>query len=157
MVEAEKRATAELALAEADAKAKKVLAEALEAEGKAKAAAAQALGLAEAEAIRAKAEAEAKGMLEKAEALKQYGDAARQQMELDAVKVLYEQLPAIAEAIGKGYAGADIHLIGNDSGQLAGNMMGNIAQIIEGFKGATGMDPMSVISGMIGAKLSDNQ
>ena len=156
MIEAEKRATAELALAEADAKAKKALAEALEVEGKAKAAAAQALGLAEAEAIRAKAEAEAKGMLEKAEALKQYGDAARQQMELDAVKVLYEQLPAIAEAIGKGYANADIHLIGNDSGQLAGNMMGNIAQIIEGFKGATGVDPMSVISGMIGAKISDN-
>ena len=156
MIEAEKKAAADLALAEADAKAKKVLAEALEAEGKAKAAAAQAQGLAEAEAIRAKAEAEAKGMLEKAAALKEYGDAARQQMELDAVKVLYEQLPAIAEAIGKGYAGADIHLIGNDSGQLAGNMMGNITQIIEGFKGSTGIDPMSVISGMLGAKISDN-
>ena len=157
MIEAEKKAAADLALAEADAKAKKVLAEALEAEGKAKAAAAQAQGLAEAEAIRAKAEAEAKGMLEKAAALKEYGDAAKQQMELDAVKVLYEQLPAIAEAIGKGYAGADIHLIGNDSGQLAGNMMGNITQIIEGFKGATGVDPMSVISGMLGAKITENQ
>ena len=156
MIEAEKKAAADLALAEADAKAKKVLAEALEAEGKAKAAAAQAQGLAEAEAIRAKAEAEAKGMLEKAAALKEYGDAAKQQMELDAVKVLYEQLPAIAEAIGKGYQGADIHLIGNDSGQLAGNMMGNITQIIEGFKGSTGIDPMSVISGMLGAKISDN-
>ena len=156
MIEAEKKAAADLALAEADAKAKKVLAEALEAEGKAKAAAAQAQGLAEAEAIRAKAEAEAKGMLEKAAALKEYGDAAKQQMELDAVKVLYEQLPAIAEAIGKGYQGADIHLIGNDSGQLAGNMMGNITQIIEGFKGSTGIDPMSVLSGMLGAKISDN-
>ena len=156
MVEAEKKAAADLALAEADAKAKKALAEALEVEGKAKAAAAQALGLAEAEAIRAKAEAEAKGMLEKAAALKEYGDAAKQQMELDAVKVLYEQLPAIAEAIGRGYAGADIHLIGNDSGQLAGNMMGNITQIIEGFKGSTGIDPMSVLSGMLGAKISDN-
>ena len=154
-LEAEKKAAADLALATAEAEAQKKLAEAVEAEGKAKAAAAQALGLAEAEAIRAKAEAEAKGMLEKAEALKQYGDAAKQQMELDAVKVLYEQLPAIAEAIGKGYNGAEIHLIGNDSGQLAGNMMGNITQIIEGFKGATGVDPMSVISGMIGAKLSD--
>ena len=156
-IEAEKKAAADLALAEAEAEAQKRLAEAIEAEGKAKAAAAQAQGLAEAEAIRAKAEAEAKGMLEKAEALKQYGDAAKQQMELDAVKVLYEQLPAIAEAIGKGYAGADIHLIGNDSGQLAGNMMGNITQIIEGFKGATGVDPMAVISGMLGAKLADNQ
>ncbi len=155
-IEAEKKAAADLALATAEAEAQKRLAEAVEAEGKAKAAAAQALGLAEAEAIRAKAEAEAKGMLEKAEALKQYGDAARQQMELDAVKVLYEQLPAIAEAIGKGYSGANIHLIGNDSGQLAGNMMGNMTQIIEGFKGATGVDPMSVISGMLGAKIADN-
>ncbi|MBQ5581997.1 MAG: hypothetical protein IIU68_01430, partial [Bacteroidales bacterium] len=98
MVEAEKKAAADLALATAEAEAQKRLAEAIEAEGKAKAAAAQAQGLAEAEAIRAKAEAEAKGMMEKAEALKQYGDAAKQQMELDAIKVLYEQLPAIAEA-----------------------------------------------------------
>ena len=154
-IEAEKKAEADLALANAQAAAKKALAEALKAQGEAEAAAAQAKGLAEAEAIRAKAEAEAKGMLEKAEALKQYGDAAKQQMELDAVKVLYEQLPAIAQAIGNGYNGAQIHLIGNDSGQLAGNMMGNITQIIEGFKGSTGMDPMSILGGMFGAKIAD--
>ena len=154
---AEAKAAADLALAEADAKAKKALAEAIAAQGEAEAAAAKAKGLAEAEAIRAKAEAEAKGMMEKAAALKEYGDAAKQQMELDAIKVLYEQLPAIAEAIGKGYNGAQIHLIGNDSGQLAGNMMGNITQIIEGFKGATGVDPMSVISGMLGAKIADKK
>jgi len=153
-IEAEKKAAADLALATAKAEAQKKLAEAIEAEGKARAAAKQAEGLAEAEAIRAKAEAEAKGMLEKAEALNQYGEAAKQQMELDAVKVLYEQLPAIAEAIGKGYANADIHLIGEDSGQIAGNMMSNITQIIEGFKGSTGIDPTSVISGMLGSKLS---
>ena len=155
-IEAEKKAAADLALATAEAEAQKKLAEAIEAEGKARAAAKQAEGLAEAEAIRAKAEAEAKGMLEKAEALKQYGDAAREQMNLEATKVLYEQLPKIAEAIGKGYNGANIHLIGNDSGQLAGNMMANITQIIEGFKGSTGIDPTSVISGMLGAKLADN-
>ena len=155
MIEAEKKAAADLALAEAEAKAQKALAEAIQAQGEAEAAAAKAKGLAEAEAIRAKAEAEAKGMMEKAAALKEYGDAAKQQMELDAVKVLYEQLPAIAEAIGKGYNGAEIHLIGNDSGQLTGNMMGNITQIIEGFKGATGVDPMSVLSGMLGAKIAD--
>ena len=155
-VEAEKKAAADLALATAEAEAQKKLAEAIEAEGKARAAAAQAQGLAEAEAIRAKAEAEAKGMLEKAEALKQYGDAAKQQMELDAIKVLYEQLPAIAEAIGKGYQGANIHVIGNDAGQLAGNMMSGITQITEGFKGATGMDLNSLIGGMLGAKIADN-
>lgn len=156
MIEAEKKAKAELALAESKAQAQKALAEAIEAEGKAKAAAAQAQGLAEAEAIKAKALAEAEGMLEKANALKEYGDAAKQQMSLDAVKVLYEQLPAIAEAIGKGYNGAEIHLIGSDSGQLAGNMMGNITQIVEGFKGATGVDPMAILGGMFGAKIADN-
>ena len=91
-------------------------------------------------------------MYEKAEALKQYGDAAREQMNLEATKVLYEQLPAIAEAIGKGYAGADIHMIGNDSGQLAGNIMGNMTQLIEGFRGA-GVDLPAVVSGMLGAKI----
>lgn len=154
-IEAEKKAEADLALATAEAEAQKKLAEALEAEGLAKAAAAKAQGLAEAEAIKAKAEAEAEGLLKKAEAMEKYGDAARQDMQLEALKVLYTQLPAIAEAIGKGYADADIHLIGNDSGQLAGNMMGNITQIIEGFKGSTGVDPMSVLSGMLGAKLAD--
>ena len=156
-IEAEKKAAADLALATAQAEAQKKLAEAIEAEGKARAAAAEAEGLARAKAIQAEAEAEAKGMLEKAEALKQYGDAAKQQMELDAVKVLYEQLPAIAEAIGKGYQGANIHVIGNDAGQLAGNMMSGITQITEGFKGATGMDLNSIIGGMLGAKIADNQ
>ena len=155
-IEAEKKAEADLALATAEAEAQKRLAEAVEAEGKAKAAAAEAQGLAEAAAIKAKAEAEAEGLLKKAEAMEKYGEAAKQDMQLEALKVLYTQLPAIAEAIGKGYNGADIHLIGNDSGQLAGNMMGNITQIVEGFKGATGVDPMSVISGMLGAKLADN-
>ena len=156
-IEAEKKAEADLALATAEAEAQKRLAEAVEAEGKAKAAAAEAQGLAEAAAIKAKAEAEAEGLLKKAEAMEKYGEAAKQDMQLEALKVLYTQLPAIADAIGRGYADADIHLIGNDSGQLAGNMMGNITQIIEGFKGATGVDPMSVLSGMLGAKLADNE
>lgn len=156
-IEAEKKAAADLALATAEAEAQKRLAEAIEAKGKAEAAAEEARGLARAKAIQAEAEAEAKGMLEKAEALKQYGDAAKQQMELEAQKYLYEQLPAIAEAIGKGYAGADIHVIGNDAGQLAGNMMAGITQITEGFKGATGMDLNSIVGGMLGAKIADNQ
>ena len=155
-IEAEKKAEADLALAKAEADAQKALAEALKAQGEAEAAAAQAKGLAEAEAIRAKAEAEAEGLLKKAEAMERYGDAAKQDMQLEALKVLYTQLPAIAEAVGNGYNGAQIHLIGNDSGQLAGNMMSNITQIVEGFKGSTGVDPVSVISGMLGAKIADN-
>ena len=150
--EALKKAEADLALATAKAEAEKKLAEAIEAKGKAEAAAEEARGLARAKAIQAEGEAEAKAMYEKAEALKQYGDAARQEMELEAQKVLYAQLPAIAEAIGKGYAGADIHLIGNDSGQLAGNIMGNMTQLIEGFNGA-GINLPAVVSGMLGAKI----
>lgn len=157
MIEAEKKAAADLALATAEAEAQKKMAEAIKAKGEAEAAAEEARGLARAKAIQAEAEAEAKGMLEKAAALKEYGDAARQQMELETTKVLYEQLPKIAEAIGAGYANANIHMIGNDSGQLAGNMMGNITQIIEAFKGSTGIDPTAVISGMLGAKISENQ
>lgn len=154
LFERAKQAEAEKLEAQCRAEAQKALADALRAQGEAEAAATQAKGEAEAAAIRAKAEAEAKGMLEKAEALKQYGDAAKQQMELDAIKVLYQQLPAIAGAIGNGYANAEIHMIGNDSGQLAGNMMSNITQIVEAFKGSTGIDPTSVISGMLGAKLT---
>lgn len=161
-IEAERRAEALERQAEADrvrdeqeAAARKALAQAVQAQGEAEAAAAKAKGIAEAEAIRAKAEAEAEGLLKKAEAMKQYGDAAKQQMELDTVKVLYEQLPAIAEAIGQGYANADIKLIGNDSGQLAGNMMSNITQLVEGFKGGTGIDPAALIGGMLGAKITE--
>ena len=156
LFERERQAEAAKIEAEKKAEAEKALAEALKVKALAEAEGVRAKGLAEAEAIRAQAEAEAKGMLEKAEALKQYGDAAKQQMELDAVKVLYEQLPAIAEAIGKGYQGANIHVIGNDAGQLAGNMMSGITQITEGFKGATGMDLNSIIGGMLGAKIADN-
>ena len=151
-IEAMKKAEADLALATAEAEAEKKLAEAIKAKGEAEAAAEEAKGLARAKAIQAEGEAEAKAMYEKAEALKQYGDAAREQMNLEATKVLYEQLPAIAEAIGKGYAGADIHMIGNDSGQLAGNIMGNMTQLIEGFRGA-GVDLPAVVSGMLGAKI----
>ena len=151
-IEAMKKAEADLALATAEAEAEKKLAEAIKAKGEAEAAAEEARGLARAKAIQAEGEAEAKAMYEKAEALKQYGDAAREQMNLEATKVLYEQLPAIAEAIGKGYAGADIHMIGNDSGQLAGNIMGNMTQLIEGFRGA-GVDLPAVVSGMLGAKI----
>ena len=155
--ETEKKAEAEKAKSEAVKIAMENEAAGVKAQGLAEAEAARAKGEAEAAAIRAKAEAEAEGMLKKAEALKEYGDAAKQQMELDAIKVLYQQLPAIAEAIGKGYANADIKLIGNDSGQLAGNIMSNITQIVEGFKGSTGIDLSSVASGLIGAKLANKE
>ena len=105
------------------------------------AAAVAAKGKAEAEAIQAKAEAEAAGILKKAEAMKQYGDAARQQMELDTLKVYFEQLPKIAEAVAKGYMNVDsIKMFGGDSSKLAGDIMTTVTQVTDGIKESTGLD-----------------
>jgi flotillin len=154
-IEAEKKAEADLALAEAEAKAKKALADAVRAQGEAEAAAAQAKGLAEAEAIKAKAEAEAEGLLKKAEAMKQYGEAAMADMQIDALKTYFEQLPAIAKAIGEGYQGVDkIVMLGDDSSKLAGNIMNTATQISEGMNASLGIDLKSLLSGFMGGKIA---
>lgn len=156
-IEAEKKAEADLALANADAAAKKALAEALQAEGEAKAAAAKAQGLAEAEAIRAKAEAEAEGLLKKAEAMKQYGEAAMADMRMQVATEYVKQLPMIAKAVGEGYQGVDkIVMLGNDSGQLAGNIMNTTAQISEGMEQTLGIDLKSLLAGFMGGKIASN-
>lgn len=153
-IEEQKAAEAERFAAEQDAAAKMALAAAIEAQGKAEAEAARAKGEAEAKAIEAKLLAEAEGLLKKAEALEKYGDAAREQQKLDVVKVLFEQYPAIAQAIGEGYAGVDkIVMLGGDSNQLAGNMMNTITQVQEGLGASLGIDLKSLLSGMFGAKL----
>ena len=155
MIEAEKKAAADLAMATAEAEAQKKLAEAIETEGKARAAAAQAQGEAEAAAIRAKAEAEAEGLMKKAEAMKQYGEAAKMDMQMEALKLYFEQLPAIAKAVGDGYNGVDkIVMLGNDSGQLAGNIMNTTTQISEGLSESLGIDLKSMLAGFIGGKIA---
>ena len=155
--EAIKKAEAELALAEAEAKAKKALAEAIETEGKARAAAAQAQGEAEAAAIKAKLQAEAEGLREKAEAMEKYGEAAMADMQIEAIKTYFEQLPAIAKAVGEGYQGVDkIVMLGQDSGQLAGNIMNTTTQISEGLSESIGIDLKGLLNGVLGAKLVAN-
>ena len=156
-IEAEKKAEADLALANAEAAAKKALAEAVKAEGEAQAAAEKAKGLAEAEAIRAKAEAEAEGLMKKAEAMKLYGEAAMADMQMETVKAYFEQLPAIAKAVGEGYQGVDkIVMLGNDSSQLAGNIMSTTTQISEGLSQSIGIDLKSLLAGFLGGKIATN-
>ena len=136
LFEIQRQAEAEKAKSEAERFAKEQAAEAVKAAGLAEAA-----GKAEAEAIQAKAEAEAAGILKKAEAMKQYGDAARQQMELDTLKVYFEQLPKIAEAVAKGYMNVDsIKMFGGDSSKLAGDIMTTVTQVTDGIKESTGLD-----------------
>lgn len=141
LFEIQRQAEAEKAKSEAERFAKEQAAEAVKAAGLAEAAAVAAKGKAEAEAIQAKAEAEAAGILKKAEAMKQYGDAARQQMELDTLKVYFEQLPKIAEAVAKGYMNVDsIKMFGGDSSKPAGDIMTTVTQVTDGIKESTGLD-----------------
>lgn len=141
LFEIQRQAEAEKAKSEAERFAKEQAAEAVKAAGLAEAAAVAAKGKAEAEAIQAKAEAEAAGILKKAEAMKQYGDAARQQMELDTLKVYFEQRPKIAEAVAKGYMNVDsIKMFGGDSSKLAGDIMTTVTQVTDGIKESTGLD-----------------
>ena len=137
LFEIQRQAEAEKAKSEAERFAKEQAAEAVKAAGLAEAAAVAAKGKAEAEAI----EAEAAGILKKAEAMKQYGDAARQQMELDTLKVYFEQLPKIAEAVAKGYTNVEsIKMFGGDSSKLAGDIMTTVTQVTDGIKESTGLD-----------------
>lgn len=153
--EAEQDAEAKKAQAEAERFTKEQEAEAIKAAGLAEAEAVSAKGRAEAEAIQAKAEAEAAGILKKAEAMKEYGDAAKQQMELDTLKVYFEQLPKIAEAVGQGYANVEsIKMFGGDSAQLAGNIMNTVTQVVDGVKESTGLDLSAMISGFLGGRIS---
>lgn len=123
----QKNAEAEKFEAERTAEARKAMADALKVHGEAEAAAARAKGEAETFAIQAKAEAEAEGLMKKAEAMKQYGEAAMRDMQMEAIKLFFEQLPAIAEASGKAYTNVDkIVMLGGDSTQLTGDILNNV-------------------------------
>ena len=118
----------------------------------------RAKGEAEAAAIRAKLEAEAEGLQKKAEAMKQYGEAAKQDMQLQALKVYFEQLPAIAEAVGKGYTNVDkIMMFGGDTSKLAGDIMTNVTQVSEGLSESLGIDLKTLLAGFMGGNLAANK
>lgn len=151
--EAEQSAAAKKAASEAERFAKEQEAAAVEAAGLAEAAAIRAKGNAEAEAAKAKLLAEAEGLKEKAEAMKQYGDAAKQQMALDTIKVYFEQLPAIADAVASGYSSVEsIKMYGGDSSQLTGQIINGLTQISDGINESIGIDLKSALMGVLGAK-----
>lgn len=91
----------------------------------------------------------------KAEAMAAYGDAAKQDMLLQALKVYFEQLPEIAKAIGVGYTNVDkIYMYGGETSQLAGNIMTNVTQVSEGLGESLGIDLKSLLSGLVGGKVA---
>lgn len=154
---AEQEAEARKAQAAADRFAKEQEAEAIRARGLAEAEAARAKGEAEAAAIKAKAEAEAEGLMKKAEAMAAYGEAAKQDMQLQALRVYFEQLPAIAKAVGDGYQNVDkIVMLGGDSSKLAGDIMTNVTQVSEAMSQSLGIDLKSLLAGFVGGKIVEN-
>ena len=155
LFERQRKAEADKFEAEQEAAAKKATAEAEKFAKEQEAAGITAVGLAEAEAIKAKANAEAEGLLRKAEAMAAYGDAAKQDMQLQALKVYFEQLPEIAKAVGEGYASVDkIVMFGDDSSKLAGNIMNTATQVSEGLSNSLGIDLKSLLAGFMGANLA---
>lgn len=109
ILEAEGRRAAMIAMAEAEqqklAQEGTGRAAAVEAEGRAEAAKIEAIGLAQAKAIEAQGVAEAAAILRKAEAWKEFNDAAR-------LQTILEKLPAIIEA-SSGVFGAVAAPLGN--------------------------------------------
>ena len=154
LYERQKKAEAEKFEAIQKAEATKAESEARKIAMENEAAGIKAKGEAEATAIQAKAEAEAAGILKKAEAMKQYGDAARQQMELDTLKVYFEQLPAIAQAIASPMTQIDkITMYGEgNTARLTGDITKTLKQVTDGIKDSTGVDPMSLLLGAFGSK-----
>lgn len=153
LYERQKTAEAERFEAEQRAEAQRATAEAVRVQGEAEAAATKARGEAEAAAIQAKAEAEAEGLMKKAEAMKQYGEAAK----MEALKLYFQQLPAIAQATGQAYTNVDkIVMFGDDTSKLSGNIIKNVAQVSEGLSESLGIDVKTLLTGFLGGKLADS-
>lgn len=155
----QKKAEAEKFEAEQKAEATKAASEAQKIAMENEAAGIKAKGEAEAAAIQAKALAEAEGIMKKAEAMKQYGEAAQMDMQLEAVKIYFEQLPAIASAVASPMAQIDkITMYGDgNTSKLTGDITKTMKQITDGVKDATGIDPMAFLAGILGAKMTSGE
>lgn len=121
------------------------IAEAIKLKGQASAEARRAEGMAEVEIIRLKGIAEAEAMAKKAEAFKQYNDAAVTQM-------IIEKLPEIAKAVAEPLSRTEKIVIvdsGNGQGKGAAKVSGYVTDILaslpETVNALTGIDLMNVL------------
>lgn len=142
-------AAANLEAAQADAKG-------IAAKGQAEGVAIKATGEAEAIAIRAKGLSEAEALDKKADAMQKYGDAAKQDMQLDALKTYFNALPAIAGAVAKPMENIDsITMYGEgNTAKLTGDITKTISQITNGLTDSLGINPTVLLSSLMGSKLA---
>ena len=142
--QAEGKKFEQVARAEAEAAAVKL-------EGTARAEAIRAQGQAEAEAIQAKGLAEAEAMMKKAEAFKQYNDAA-------VIQMLIERLPEIAKNVADPLSRTEKIVVIDQGGngksagasKVAGYVTDIIAQLPETVEALTGVDLIGVLKGATG-------
>lgn len=142
-------AAANLEAAQADAKG-------IAAKGQAEGVAIKATGEAEAIAIKAKGLSEAEALDKKADAMQKYGDAAKQDMQLDALKTYFNALPAIAGAVAKPMENIDsITMYGEgNTAKLTGDITKTISQITNGLTDSLGINPTVLLSSLMGSKLA---
>jgi len=129
VLEAEGRRSAMIAMAQAEQEKLKLegmgRAAAVEAEGRAEAAKIEALGLAQAKAIEAQGIAEATAILRKAEAWKEFNDAARLQTILEKLPAIIESSTGVFSAVAAPMGNIDKLVVidqGNGSGDGGGGM-----------------------------------
>ena len=147
---ADARKYEQVAKAQADAEAVKM-------EGNARAEAIRVQGQAEAEAIQARGLAEAEAMMKKAEAFKQYNDAA-------VIQMMIERLPEIAKNVAEPISKTEkIVVIDQGSGgqgkpagasKVAGYVTDIIAQLPETVEALTGVNLIDVLKGATAGKAS---
>lgn len=157
LFERAKKAEAEQIEAERRAEATKAESEARRIAAENEAAGIRAKGEAEADAVRANALAEAEGILKKAEAMAKLNDAGKMDLQLEAIKLYFMQLPAIAEAAGKAYTNVDqIIMYGGESSKLTEDIMKNVTQVSEGLSKSMGIDLKSLLAGVLGTKIASD-
>lgn len=143
------------AMAAANLEAAQAEAKGIAANGQAEGVAIRAKGEAEAITIKAKGLSEAEALDKKADAMTKYGEAAKQDMQLEAVKTYFNVLPQIAGEIAK-----PMEKIGNitmygegNTAKLTGDITKTLTQITNGLTDGIGINPTNILNSMLAKKL----
>ena len=147
----QKEAEARLFEKQKEAEAKKAEADAAKYQMMQEAEGIRAKGEAEAKAIEAKGIAEAEALDRKAEAMKKMDKAAIAEM-------YFKALPEVAKQVSAPLANVDkITMYGEgNSAKLTGDIVNTIDQVNSGLSESMGLDLKSILGGMIGAKIVDD-